>query len=41
MVWSACKVLLAQLAHRVLLGDREKLVKKDTWGQKVNRVKKA
>ena len=40
-VWSVPKVHLDQLGPRVLLGDREKLVKKDTWGQKVNWVIKA
>ena len=35
-VWLVLKVHLAQLAHRVLVGDREKLVKEETWAKKVN-----
>ena len=39
--WSVLKVHLAQLAHRVFLGYKEKLVKEETWGKKVNWVTKA
>ena len=40
-VWSVLKVHLAQLAHRVLVAFKEKLVKEETWVIKVNQVAKA
>ena len=39
-VWSVLKVHLAQLAHRVFLGYKEKLVKEEAWDKKVNQVTK-
>ena len=39
--WSVFKVQLAQLAHRVLLGYKEQLVKEETWAKKVNQATKA
>ena len=35
-VRSVLKVHLAQLAHRVLVGYKETLVKEETWAKKVN-----
>ena len=40
-VWSVLKVHLAQLAHRVLMGDGEKLVKEEKWDKKVNQATRA
>ena len=39
-VWLVLKVYLAQLAHRVLVGCKEKLVKEETWAKKVNQARK-